>query len=187
MASRIIVDYTEKEFKGFKADRFNSIADAEKWIKENQEKLYWTNIRMENAISSKQKVIVSEDEDLSEFIKVEGILETYFETGMECLGLTLQDPTQKGQPNPNFDPNKPEGGSNFQFYASYEGLHFIENGDILQIEGQSKFRMVKDREFAKDDGYRLSFYPQGFSRDELVKLFSPQSVKASIWKRKRES
>ena len=98
-------------------------------------------------------------------------MQTHYETGMECLGLVFCEDGIIGPPNPNFDPSKPEDGYNFKNYASYDAMTFLANNQILQPDGQDKFMMDKDRNMASRDGYRLSYYPLGFSRKELIDLF----------------
>jgi hypothetical protein len=177
------VNYTEKEFKGVKSFETNTKVQAEAWVEKNKAKLYWSQIIKLDAKSEKTKP--SGDVDLSKYKKIQGVLQSYFETGMECLGLTLYDTTVNGPPNPAFDESKKESGSNFRFYRLHEATYFIEHGDILQVNDGPKWTLQKDREFAADDGYRLSFYPRGFSRKELLELFSPEDKKATLWRKNK--
>ena len=178
------LDYTEKPFNGIKCKEFESRPEAEKWLTENKETVYWSCIRVKDAASALPQPIIPEDFDQSEYTKIEGALETFHETGMECMGLVLVDKTMHGPPNPAFDPSKPRGGANFEFYGNYNALHWFKTGDILQVDGSVKVGLLEDRAFATSDGYRLSFYPQGFTRAELVALFSYENVRATLWTKK---
>lgn len=159
---------------------FSNKKDADKWLKDEEGKLYWHSFTETNPKSNKPLPIIEFEPDDSYTMK-KGTLETHFETGMECMGLVFYEDGVYGEPNPDFDPSKPEDRSNFKFYKTYEGLTFIEHGHILQIEDGPKIGIMKDRDFARRDGYRLSVYPQGFNRSELIELFGQESVKATIW------
>lgn len=185
MPKKFTVEYSEILFQGMKNKEFSSRANAEKWIAANKMTLYYTSIRVTSPKSKKARPIVLESEDLSGYRKIVGKLEIFHETGMECMGLVIVDETKLGEPNPNFDPSKPEGGHNFRNFGNYDALHFITTGDVLQVEGEDKVLMIKDREFATDDGYRLSFYPQGYSRTEFVTLFYPEKLKATVWTKEK--
>lgn len=188
MKDRFLVNYTEKTseggtFTGFKVETgFPTRQDAKRWVLYNKERLYWSEIVEIDASSKKPKIVIEESlgEEWDQHV---GTLETFCETGMECLGLVLQKDEPKGGPNPNFDPSVPESKNNFRYYASYDALKFIEHGNVLEIDG-IKYAMIKDREFAQSDAYRLSFYPIGFSRKELLKLFLPENKRAILWIKK---
>lgn len=179
------ISYTLKGTKtpGYGQEFFNTKKDISIWLKKHSEKLYWHQITETNPKSKLPKPIIA-FEPGEEFILKKGTLQTHFETGMECLGLAFYEDDIHGPPNPNFDPLKPEDRSNFKNYSSYDGLHFLANGQILQIENGPKIALIKDRDFAKRDGYRLSFYPRGFSRSELLKLFAKETIKAKLWIKK---
>jgi hypothetical protein len=184
----IIVSYTEKSdtFTGFKSAQFFTRAEAETWIKDNEKLIYWSSIRIKNPVSHSPKRLLTDDVSLEEYTKIEGVLETYYETGLECLGLIIHNSAINGTvPNPKFDSTKPESSVNFKYFSSYEDMHFIESGDILQPEGGSRYLLIKDRQFAADDAYRLSFYPQGFTYQEWTALFSKQDIKATVWTKKK--
>jgi hypothetical protein len=183
---KVIVSYTEKVFQGIKAKEFDSRPLAEAWVKENQETVYWSSIRKRNPASENPKRVLANDVDLTGYIEIKGTLQTFFETGMECTGLILHDDfAPKGPENPKFDPTKPEDGNNFKHFSSYENIHDITSGDIFQPEGHPKYVMLKDRQFAADDAYRLSFYPQGFTYAEWTSFFAKQNIKATVWTKKR--
>lgn len=180
-----IVTYTEKlsegkEFKGFltKTD-FSSSEEAETWIANNPN-IYWSQVTNSAPVSTKKKIVV---EDVSNCKVHEGTLQIYHETGMERLGLVLYKEGILGPENPNFDHSKPEDDRNFKYYSSYEALKFIRSGDVLEIDGV-KYFMEKDRDFAKAGGYRLSIYPAGFSTEELLQLFLPETKRAILYTKK---
>lgn len=103
----------------------------------------------------------------------------YHETGMDCNGLILYREDIVGEPNPNFNSSKPVDGSNFPTYKSYDGIIWLKQGQILQIDNKL-IVMKKDRIFSALDNYALSFYPEGFSKEELFILFN-SNKKANIW------
>lgn len=181
------ISYTLKNVKISKmgTEFFKTKKDASIWLKKNLEKIYWHQLTETNPKSKMPKPIVKFEPN-EEFAVKHGKLQVHFETGMECLGLVFYEDGVHGPPNPNFDPSKPEDGYNFKNYSSYDGMNFIAHGQILQIGEGEKIAMMKDRDFAKRDGYRLSFYPQGFSRIELIKLFSKNSIKANLWVKKEK-
>jgi hypothetical protein len=186
MSKKYVVDYSSrnKALTGFYRKEFSTKEEAINWV-DKEPDLYWHRIRNQKAKSKLKKLVVTDAVDLSQYKRIDGVLERYFETGMECVGLVLSDKTKFGPPNPNFDPSKPEDGRNFKNYADINSIHFLGHGDILQPEGQLKFLLIKDRSFAADDGYTLSLYPQGFSREELVKLFFSEKTKATVWVKKK--
>jgi hypothetical protein len=179
-----ILEYTGIPFDGIKGKLFDTLDEAETWASENKAGIYWSCARKTNPKSNWPKPVLGSEVDLSEYRMIPGVLETFTEQGMECLGLVLNDPSIKGNPNPQYDPSKPIDAYNFTHYGSYEAIHFIKAGDILQVDGADPIPMIKDRAFAADDAYRLSFYPQGFSRDEFVWLFLPENRKATLWTKK---
>lgn len=134
--------------------------------------------------SDKPLRIIKFQLDKSKYEKIEGTLETYFETGMDCIGLILYDKT-KLTPNPSFDPLKPEKDMNFAHFKDWSGIHFISHGDFLQVEDGDIWAMTKDRDFAARDGYHLSFYPCGFTKEDWVNLFITEKVEATLWKKLR--
>lgn len=134
--------------------------------------------------SVKPKVIYTGPIDETVWDKHPGTLQTFHETGMECNGLILYENGPWDTPNPNFDPTKPEGGHNFKYYFAWEGAFFLEKGDLLEIDG-TIYVMVKDHDFARANDYRFSFHPQGFNVEELVKLFYPEKVKATLYRKKK--
>lgn len=163
-------------------ESFSSKKEASKWLKENEGLLYWYQLTEINPKSKLPRPLI-DFEPGNEYTVKSGTLQTYYETGMECIGLVFYEDGVHGGPNPDFDPSKPESRSNFRYYSSYDGLHFIEHGMIVEINGK-KIGMIKDRDFAKRDGYRLSFYPAGFSRKELIELFGSENIKVRAWIKK---
>lgn len=192
---KYIVQYTKKdpiegeEYKTF-VEEFPTREVAEKFVELNQSIIYWSSIASSEPKSEKPKILVNvnKEELLKKYDKFEGFLETHFETGMECLGLVLDERIPNGL-NPDFNPDWPEDARNFKYFRSHSGLHFIDKQDILQYKDESgneiKALMIRDSDFAKDDGYALSLYPQGFSREELMKLFVRSNEKAVLYKRKK--
>ena len=162
---------------------FKSKKAANEFLKENADKLYWHQL-VETSPKSKTAKYVATFEPGDEFILKVGTLQTHYETGMECLGLVFYEDGINGPPNPNFDPTKPETSMNFKNYASWDAMTFLESGQILQVGDGEKFVMVKDRDMSSRDGYRLSFYPRGFGRKELIDLFGPGTVKGKLWIKK---
>lgn len=158
---------------------FNTYEEAQVF-KNTTDNIYWYIITKINASSAFPKLIITEIPGSDKYVKKTGILQTHFETGMECLGLTFVEDGIHGPPNPNFDPTKPESRSNFRNFASYEALHFLTTGMLLELNDQL-IGLIKDREFAKEDGYRLSFYPRGFSRNEIIDLFQPETVRVNLY------
>jgi len=172
-----------EEYKEHRLE-YDTRKDAESAAHMMRDKIYWHKIVASNPASKWPKVIVSPSEDLSKtHDRIEGVLDGYFETGMECLGLTLYDLTKLGPPNPDYDASKPEDGRNFKNFRSHEGLHFIEKSDVLEYDGY-RYSMVRDRDFALEDGFRLSLYPAGYSKDELLSLFHTNK-RAVLWKRRK--
>ena len=181
--SKYAISYTFKDPgpSGFHSKTFTTEEEADKWVKENEDSLYWHQIIEIDAKSKKPKPIILNGPPTEGYAKKHGTLQTHFETGMECLGLVFYEDGVHGGPNPDFDPSKPEDRNNFKYFASYDGLTFLETGHIIQFADGQMVGLVKDRDFAKRDGYRLSFYPQGFSRKELLELFMPENVKVTLW------
>ena len=183
---KMIVDYTGKEFKGMKSMPFETEGEALSWVATNKELIYWSSLRKSDPASLLPKIKVGSFDLPQEYIQINGTLETYFETGMECIGLVLYDKTydatHPGTANPHFDQARPESSENFKYYKSMEATHFLKEGDVFKLASEpERYLFKKDREFAGDDAYRLSFYPQGYSRKELMDLFSNGTVKATVW------
>jgi hypothetical protein len=154
--------------------------DANAWLKANKKNLYWHQFTEINPKSDRPKPMI--DGDLSSsFKKKVGVLQTYFETGMESLGLIFCEDGIHGNPNPNFDPNKPEDRDNFQYFSSWDAITFIATGQVIEFANGEKVGMAKDREFAKKDGYRISFYPQGYSKKEWLDLFATEKLQVTLW------
>jgi hypothetical protein len=185
MEPKFVIRYTKNEAVGYFYENFVTREEAEKWVADNKTTIYWSEIVEINASSKLGKVIASEIPNPNEWNHFEGYLDTFTETGMECLCMVLETDEPKGEPNPHFDSSKPESSSNFKNYKSYENLHFIEHGNILEVDGV-RYAMLKDREFAKADNYNLSFYPIGFSRREWLLLFmNVKPKRATLYVKKK--
>lgn len=176
------ISYTLKSpgLPGYHRELFKTKKEANSWFKKNKDEIYWHQLTECEPKSSMPRPIVKFEPN-ENFIKKTGTLQTYFETGMECLGLAFYEDGIHGSPNPDFNPSMPEGKNNFKYFSSHEGMTFIENGHILGLPNGERVGMLKDRDFAKRDGYRLSFYPQGFSKSEILELFYDETVKVTIW------
>jgi hypothetical protein len=170
---------------GYRCELFPTKTAANSWLKKNKSKIYWHKLTETNPKSKKPKPLIN-FEPGDDYIKKVGTLQTHFETGMECMGLVFYEDGIHGPPNPNFDTTKPEGGGNFKFYGNYNAMTFINHGHVIQFPNGEKVGMLKDREFAQKDGYRLSFYPQGFSKAEWITLFASESVNVTIWIKKEK-
>jgi len=181
------ISYTlkDKTKPGFGRELFATKKEAAQWLKKHEQDLYWHQFTEINPKSKLPRPIIEFEPGEEYDLKV-GTLQTYYETGMECTGLVFYEDGVHGGPNPDFDPSKPESKSNFRYYSSYDGLHFIEHGMILEIDGQ-KIGIIKDRDFASRDGYRLSFYPAGFSRKELIEIFAPETKKVRAWIKRKDT
>lgn len=164
---------------GYHYEFFKTKAEANEFIRANKSKIYWKSLSEINPKSKKPKPLF-ETEPVG-YMKKVGTLQTYFETGMECLGLVFYEDGVYGEPNPSFDPSKPESKENFSRYSSFAGVTFIDSGHVLKFPNGELVGMVKDRDFAKRDGYMLSFYPRGFSKDEWLDLFVLEDTKVTIW------
>lgn len=154
--------------------------EAASWISANKSTLYWHQLTEISPKSNRPKPLIQFKPDGS-FKKKTGTLQTYFETGMECMGLIFYEDGIHSSPNPNFDSNKPESKSNFRYFSSHDGITFIASGHIIEFANGDKIGMAKDREFAKKDGYRLSFYPQGYTKKEWLALFESEMLKVTLW------
>lgn len=176
------VTYTEKPFTGMKSKTFRTKKLYRKWLSENKDILYWHQFVHTNPQSKEPKHLLADDAlpQLTRYDKFTGTLQTYFETGMECMGLTFYIDGVHGGPNPDFDPTKPESGSNFKNFSSWEGTMFIETGMVITMPDGQHVCMVKDRMFAKQDGYRLSFYCIGYNKQEWIDLFLKE-VKVTLY------
>lgn len=185
---KVLLNYTEKNAKSPRmlTKIFESKKAALAWVKRKAKKLYWHQIVAINPKSKHPKpVVLFELGD--EYQRFTGVLSTYFETGMEALGLVFERDDVSGPPNPNFDPSQPENRNNFKNFKTLDGLIFLKHGQILQIgEDGEKIALIKDIDFAKSDGFRLTMYPRGFKKNELLDLFQPGTTKATLWVKKTQ-
>lgn len=95
------------------------------------------------------------------YLNYHGKLTTYFETGMEHLGLGLQLQESKFKTkNDRYDGTHKNGP---EFYESLEGLILLRPGDRVDIstpQGLQTF-LIGNRTLAQQDGYRLGgAYPK---------------------------
>lgn len=159
--------------RGFQVRFFPTRWLAEKYVK--LFKVYGATIKKTDARSEEEMITVKFDPrtvpDRYE-PKRKGVLSTHFETGMEQLGLIFKENNKDG----------------------YDGLYFIRHFDIILIESVSEpalaylvgesIVMMPDYDFAKDNGYGLSFYCTGFTLREWVLLFSSET-KVTYFKAKK--
>lgn len=180
-----LVNYTLKgESGGWHSQTFKTKDEALLWVKKNP-LIYWSQVVSMDAKSLLPRPIVTGEVDQS-YQCYSGNFGTYYETGMEYLALVFERDDIKGSPNPNYDKTKPESASNFQFFKDFSGLILLKQGDILLLPSGDRVFLLRDRVFAREDGFRLGFYPQGFSRKELLELFVPGNVKSKIWVKKSD-
>lgn len=151
--------YKKKNQTTFLNERFSSKRKALTFLKKIQKKVYWSQIVDSNARSRHPKPIILFNPPKKKFIIKTGRLDIFFETGLECLGLVLEEDGKQG----------------------YDALNFIKEMDILKI-GHQKIAFIYDMTFAKNDAHRLSFYPRGFSRKELIELFDKKHPKATLYR-----
>lgn len=168
------LSYTKKNESGYFREMFYRKKDAEAFLKSIKKTVYWHQLLPIYTKSRMPRPVIKFTPPET-YEKMTGRLNTYFETGMECLGLVFENSAITGSPNPNFDSSKPESEANFKNYASYDALHFITTGMIIEFEDGTKVGMMKDRTFSRQDGFRLSFYPQGYSKEEWMELFEKRT------------
>jgi len=182
-----IVNFTYQDASkpGQFSNGFETQSQALEFVERNKEDLYWHEIVHAFPRSRFPRPIVT-FEPGEEYDVFHGTLSTYFEAGMECLGLVFEKDGVWGSPNPAFNPNLPPGPNNFKNFSTYEALIFIAEGQILLLPDGTKLGVIKDREFGANDGFRLSFYPRGFTKQELLELFMKDNVQTKIWVRKKD-
>jgi hypothetical protein len=181
----IIVNYTGNPFRGYESKEFQTEDDARRWIKNRGKRIYWSQVVHKHPKSDFPKPLLIETPG-EEYEMFEGKLNTHFETGMECLGLVFEKDGMIGPLNPEFKENLPESGSNFRYFGNFDALVFLNRGQVLELPDGKMVSMIKDPQFSGRDGYRLSFYPRGFSTKELLELFCAGNVKAKLWVKKQE-
>lgn len=189
MADKYAINYTMKlpHPQGYHRETFRTKKAANLWMAANKNRLYWHQFVYLFPKSSLPRPLVK-DEPGPDYVKKTGTLQTHFETGMECLGLVFYDENApKGPPNPEYDPSKPEDRRNFKHFSTYEALTFIGNGMILQLPSGEKVFMIRDRDFAIQDGFNISFYPRGFTKKEWIELFVPENVKVTLWVKEKKN
>jgi len=121
----------------------------------------------------------------------EGTLETYHETGMECMGLVLY---RDGflTPNPDYDPGKKGWPFSVQHWKTIDGVVMVGKFDVIELlrkDGRvhRRFPVLPDHRLAKEDGYRLSSYCRGMTKHEWYKLFLTEDKRARLWRQKKKS
>lgn len=176
------LEATNGKDEGLFIKRFNTKKELKAFFKTEMRNIYWSRLREKDPSSKLPKMIIPpNDPGLSEYTALKGVLETYFETGLECLGLAFyRDDAVKGPRNPDFDPAKPASRSNFEFFRTYEGMLLVGRGHLLELEGVGIIGLERDRDFAKADGHQLSYYPRGFSKEEWLNLFLKET-KVCLW------
>ena len=141
-------EWQEKNPKGpvMNLQEFTTRKAAEEFVKQNKY-IYWSSITSSMPRSNWPKVIVSPSEDLSlTHQSITGVLDTYFETGMEGISIIV-DPLKQGKsPNPSYDPSKPDSDENFPFYKDLMDMHFINKNDVMEVSGM-RYHLVHDRDF----------------------------------------
>lgn len=99
-----------------------------------------------------------------------GTLSTYYETGMEHLGLVLEvDSPQFKIPNPKFGQ-----ANEIEFFRTLDGTVFLRPNDRLEVDTDSGIQvfMIGNRNLAKEDGYKFgSVYPKEISSISDLKNF----------------
>lgn len=124
---------------------------------------------------------------VNDYEKFVGTLESYYETGMECLGLILY---KEGETFRTKNLSFTEDGKNGPaFYKTHEGIIFIKKGDIILIGGKKTIG-IGNHTASHMDSYKLSEYPyldgRRWSDDEKInwlKLFN-QNIKAELYRPK---
>jgi hypothetical protein len=182
-ADCFIVNFTSHEYKGYESKIFSTRASANRWILTNRERIYWSQIVESSPKSNLPRPLVTAVPG-EEYEKIEGVLSTYFETGMECLGLILIRDAPAHALNPDYDATKPESELNFKYFRSIDSVEFVASGMILEAGETGRLVLLRDQRFAAADGYRLSFYPKGFTKTEWLELFSSGKVRATLWRLK---
>lgn len=188
MADKYAINYTMKmpHKQGYHRETFKTKKAANIWLKQNEEKIYWQQFIYLFPKSKLPRPLVK-DTPGDNYIKKTGTLQTYFETGMECMGLVFYDDAAPlGPPNPDFDPSKPESRNNFKHFSTYDGLTFIKQGMVLQLPSGDKVFMIRDIDFSRQDAYNISFYPRGFTKAEWMELFVHENVKVTLWVKKEK-
>lgn len=117
------------------------------------------------------------------FLEFTGTLTTFYETGMEHLGLglNLESPQFKDK-NPNYGPKNPK---EPEYFYSYEALILLKRNDRIEIEvdGTVNIFHIGNRNVAQSHGYKFGeAYPLEFSLEQLdqwIKLFH-KPLKAKI-------
>lgn len=118
------------------------------------------------------------------YITFSGNLTTFYETGMEYLGLGI-DMTRFQTLNPHYDPQDKNKGP--QYYSSYEGLILLKKNDKIDIEtpeGVVTF-IIGNPSLAKAHQYKFGeAYPKELTDpkelSEWVKHFAPENIKGTI-------
>jgi hypothetical protein len=137
----------------------------------------------------KAKIGLSLDLEKDYAIAGDGILDSYFETGMECWGLILfKSGDEFKAKNLNYTANNKNGP---EFYNKHEGIVFLDKGDILVLEN-GHYIGIGNISAAEEDHYSLSSYPyidgNSWSKEEKSKwidLFQ-NKTKAKLYRPKKK-
>jgi len=123
--------------------------------------------------------------DLGEF---SGTLETYFETGMECLGFILHD--DRGITNsPSFNNSTKKWDGPIQEFHSIDWTIWLDKkGQKIEVYGEDGSieytgDLTLNRQALAKFGYRHSFIPNEVDFDTWCKWFA-RKAKAKVWKDK---
>lgn len=122
---------------------------------------------------------LKEIEKLGEYY---GTLETYFETGMECLGFILHD--NRGLHRaPSFDNETKDYTGPEQEYHSLEWTIFFDKTpqyiEVYEDDGSVLYKgsLTLDRAKMRETGYRYSFIPKEVPLQAWFGWFSQKRVK----------
>lgn len=106
---------------------------------------------------------ILEERLIMKVLKYKGSLETYYETGMEHLGLQLYRDGYE-VPNKHYDPKDPSKGP--KYFHDWSGVISLDPGDKITIlksqlkQYEGKSFTIGNRSWAKEDNYRFgACYP----------------------------
>jgi len=121
-------------------------------------------------------------------LKHKGTLETYYETGMECLGLQLYLDNYE-IPNKNYNPKDSNSGP--EFFHDWSGVITLDKGDKVKIlssplsQYEGKTFTVGILKWAAKDKYRLgAMYPfEEIPLQDWVSSFDCSKTRAEVEKK----
>lgn len=118
-----------------------------------------------------------------ELYEYDGYLTEYYETGMESLGLILQD--KRGtSPNPNYDPKSTTYPTNIPQWCSLEYSLFFRGTEFIEVyrkDGSIEYRgsITKDRQAMAKANYSM-FLPKEVPPQTWLSWFQ-EGRKAKAW------